>query len=131
MAEEKYFLVEVTETLQRTVKVKAETSGDAERIAMQARKECMVVLDAENLTDVSYSTTETAEDNNDSYYNAALVEYDDGNVYWETNDKLNEHIDEDGFCDYDYESTEPVRGCKDCPPDECTGHCMSCWYRPV
>ena len=23
------------------------------------------------------------------------------------------------------------RGCKDCPPDECTGHCMSCFYRPV
>lgn len=23
------------------------------------------------------------------------------------------------------------RGCKDCPPDECTGHCMSCYYRPV
>lgn len=23
------------------------------------------------------------------------------------------------------------RGCKDCPPDECHGHCMSCYYRPV
>ena len=23
------------------------------------------------------------------------------------------------------------RGCKDCPDDECTGHCMSCYYRPV
>ena len=23
------------------------------------------------------------------------------------------------------------RGCADCPPDECTGHCMSCYYRPV
>lgn len=23
------------------------------------------------------------------------------------------------------------RGCKDCPPDECTGNCMSCYYRPV
>lgn len=22
-------------------------------------------------------------------------------------------------------------GCKDCPDDECTGHCMSCAYRPV
>ena len=22
-------------------------------------------------------------------------------------------------------------GCKDCPPDECTGHCMSCAYRPI
>ena len=23
------------------------------------------------------------------------------------------------------------RSCKDCPPDECTGHCMSCYYRTV
>lgn len=23
------------------------------------------------------------------------------------------------------------RGCEDCPPEECTGHCMSCYYRPV
>ena len=23
------------------------------------------------------------------------------------------------------------RGCGDCPDDECTGHCMSCYYRPV
>lgn len=22
-------------------------------------------------------------------------------------------------------------GCKDCPPDECIGHCMSCAYRPI
>lgn len=22
-------------------------------------------------------------------------------------------------------------GCSDCPEDECTGHCMSCPYRPV
>lgn len=22
------------------------------------------------------------------------------------------------------------RGCSDCPDDECTGHCMSCYYRP-
>ena len=23
------------------------------------------------------------------------------------------------------------RSCKDCPDDECTGHCMSCYYRSV
>lgn len=22
-------------------------------------------------------------------------------------------------------------GCGDCPDDECTGHCMSCPYRPI
>lgn len=46
MAEEKYFLVEVTETLQRTVKVKAETHEDAERIAKQGYRECLIELDA-------------------------------------------------------------------------------------
>jgi hypothetical protein len=23
------------------------------------------------------------------------------------------------------------RSCKDCPPSECNGHCMSCYYRSV
>lgn len=131
MAEEKYFLVEVTETLQRTVKVKAETPEDAERIAKQGYSECLIELDAEDLTDVSYLTTEITEDNNDSYYDATLVESDDGDVYWKTNNESNEYTDEYDFGDYDYESTEPTRSCADCPPDECTGHCMSCWYRPV
>ena len=26
---------------------------------------------------------------------------------------------------------DSCRGCTDCPEDECTGHCMSCYYRPV
>ena len=32
--------------------------------------------------------------------------------------------------DYGYDD-DSDRGCKDCPPDECTGHCMSCYYRPI
>ena len=45
-------------------------------------------------------------------------------------DQLNEEeygesYDEDGYDD------DSDRGCKDCPEDECTGHCMSCYYRPV
>ena len=32
--------------------------------------------------------------------------------------------------DWEYEKSER-RGCSDCPDDECTGHCMSCYYRPV
>ena len=103
MAEEKYFLVEVTETLQRTVKVKAETPEDAERITKQGYRECLIELDAEDLTDVSYLTTEITEDNNDSYYDAILVESDDGDVYWKTNNESNEYTDEYDFGDYDYE----------------------------
>jgi hypothetical protein len=30
-----------------------------------------------------------------------------------------------------YEPKEDQIGCKDCPDDECNGHCMSCSYRPV
>ena len=26
---------------------------------------------------------------------------------------------------------DSYRSCKDCPDDECTGHCMSCYYRTV
>ena len=38
----------------------------------------------------------------------------------------------DGYddSDWEYEKNEH-RGCSDCPDDECTGHCMSCYYRPV
>lgn len=28
-------------------------------------------------------------------------------------------------------SDDSGRGCSDCPDDECTGHCTSCFYRPV
>ena len=35
---------------------------------------------------------------------------------------------EEEFPDYDDGSDI---GCKDCPDDECTGHCMSCPYRPI
>lgn len=38
--------------------------------------------------------------------------------------------DED-FDDSEAWEDDSNRGCKDCPPDECTGHCMSCYYRPV
>lgn len=33
--------------------------------------------------------------------------------------------------DEEYDSDEESRSCSDCPDDECTGHCMSCSYRPV
>lgn len=36
--------------------------------------------------------------------------------------------------DYDYEEDpedDSYRSCADCPPEECDGHCMSCYYRSV
>lgn len=45
---------------------------------------------------------------------------------------LEENGDDDYEDDDDYGwQDDSDRGCKDCPPDECTGHCMSCYYRPV
>ena len=38
---------------------------------------------------------------------------------------------EDEFDDSPAWEDDSDRGCKDCPPEECTGHCMSCYYRPV
>ena len=38
---------------------------------------------------------------------------------------------EDDFDDSPAWEDDSDRGCKDCPDDECTGHCMSCYYRPV
>ena len=38
----------------------------------------------------------------------------------------NEEIDDSAAWEDDSD-----RGCADCPPDECHGHCMSCYYRPV
>ena len=43
------------------------------------------------------------------------------------------YFEEDKY-DYDYEeewSDGSEIGCKDCPDDECNGHCMSCAYRPI
>lgn len=58
-------------------------------------------------------------------------DYDDSNEYdwygdeepWSYEERNYQRLSDDYEDDSD-------RGCKDCPPDECTGHCMSCWYRP-
>ena len=47
-----------------------------------------------------------------------------------TEEDLEESEDEE-FDDYPAWEDDSNRGCKDCPDDECTGHCMSCYYRPV
>lgn len=43
-------------------------------------------------------------------------------------ERENEEEDFDDSLEWEDDSD---RGCKDCPPEECTGHCMSCYYRPV
>ena len=39
--------------------------------------------------------------------------------------------EEEDFDDSPAWEDDSDRGCEDCPPEECTGHCMSCYYRPV
>ena len=36
----------------------------------------------------------------------------------------------DDVCEPDWDDGSSI-GCKDCPDSECTGHCMSCAYRPI
>ena len=46
--------------------------------------------------------------------------YEDGSSYFTTKDMEAEYDPTDDRIDV---------SCKDCPDDECTGHCMSCYYR--
>ena len=63
-----------------------------------------VLCDDEDPDDVV--DTETTED----------LMYEDGSSYFTTKDM-----------EAEYDCTDV--SCKDCPDDECTGHCMSCYYR--
>ena len=77
--------------------------------------------------------------------------YEDGSTHFTTKDMEAEYDHTDDSIDVDTEPTEDmmypdgssyfttkdmeaeydrdVVSCKDCPDDECTGHCMSCCYR--
>ena len=81
--------------------------------------------------------------------------YEDGSSYFTTKDMEVEYdFDSSVFCTEDVVDTETTEdmmypdcsshfttkdmeaeynptdvSCKDCPDDECTGHCMSCYYR--
>lgn len=55
--------------------------------------------------------------------------YSDINAYIEDEDALVERAYEE-YRDR-LEEEDAQRGCADCPDDECTGHCMSCYYRPI
>ena len=39
--------------------------------------------------------------------------------------------DEEDFDNSEAWEDDSDIGCSDCPPSECTGHCMSCAYRPI
>ena len=56
-----------------------------------------------------------------NWFNDCNVPYDD--------DDPDDETTEDMEAEYDPAYAEDVVSCKDCPDDECTGHCMSCCYR--
>ena len=111
--EEKYYLVTVEETLSRTVKVKAESLQDAERKVEDAYKppRCEIILDADDHVETSFIPREADEK-------------------WDSLE-LFEEIYDDDFDDSEAWDDGSSIGCKDCPDDECTGHCMSCSYRSI
>lgn len=74
---------------------------DSESSAMEYFSETMELSDEER----EFFEVPLEED----FYGCSTNEIDDGDGYEDDSD----------------------RGCKDCPPDQCTGHCMSCYYRPV
>lgn len=111
--ENKYYLVTIEETLSRTMKVKANSLEEAERKVEAAYNppRCEIVLDADDHVETSFTPREVDEE-------------------WDSLE-LFEEIYEEDFDDSEAWQDDSDRGCSDCPPSECTGHCMSCSYRPI
>lgn len=53
------------------------------------------------------------------------------NFDYENLSDCEDYADEEDFDDSEAWEDDSDRGCSDCPPSECTGHCMSCAYRPI
>lgn len=57
----KEFEIEITETLQKTVKIRAESREKAEAIAQEKWNRCEIVLDSENFIEADFSTISEKE----------------------------------------------------------------------
>lgn len=57
----KEFEIEITETLQKTVKIRAESREEAEAIAQEKWNQCEIVLDSENFIEADFSTISEKE----------------------------------------------------------------------
>ena len=57
----KEFEIEITETLQKTVKIRAESREEAEAIAQEKWNRCEIVLDSENFIEADFSTINEKE----------------------------------------------------------------------
>lgn len=74
---------------------------------------------------------------NDVPYGVIAYDFDiKGYRLFTTDTEYKEHYEEHMREEMEEEDPEAweddsYRSCADCPPDECTGHCMSCYYRTV
>ena len=57
----KEFEIEITETLQKTVKIRAESREKAEAIAQEKWNRCEIVLDSENFMGADFATVSEKE----------------------------------------------------------------------
>ena len=57
----KEYEIEITETLQKTVKIRAESREEAEAIAQEKWNRCEIVLDSENFIEADFSTISEKE----------------------------------------------------------------------
>lgn len=81
----------------------------------------------------SYGVYQTEEGANERMGDLILEQSCRGNEYVIADVSMEDFWieEEEDFDDSAAWEDDSDRGCKDCPPSECTGHCMSCFYRPV
>ena len=121
----KYAGMEIDLTVERLVEIaQSAIDGlrcDGEDTAMEYFADTMELTKEEaEFFGINYEEMETYSryyDEEDDYGDEESWSYEERNYQ-----RLS---DDEGYVD------DSERGCKDCPPDECNGHCMSCYYRPI
>lgn len=127
MAKLKYANTEIDFTVERLVEIAQSVIDglmiDGEDTALEYLADTTELTEYEaDFFGINYEQMQTYS----RYYERESYERDDygDEEPWDYEERNYQRLSDDYEDDSD-------RGCKDCPPDECTGHCMSCWYRPV
>ena len=97
-----------------------------ERLVEIASKAIDGLLEDDRESAIEYLVGEVELDDYEmKFFGVIEREEDDDEYYGYDEDNDEYYDDEEEWRDDSYV------GCSDCPDDECTGHCMSCSYRPV
>ena len=130
MAKLKYANMEIDFTVERLVEIAQSVIDglmiDGEDTALEYIADTTGLTEYEaNFFGINYEEMQTYS----RYYDGEPYDFerdDYGNEEpWGYEERNYQRLSDDGYND------DSDRWCKDCPPDECTGHCMSCYYRPV